>query len=386
MRIVLSVASMSANAGGPSRSVPALGRALSSQGISTVIVSCKSPVTDDDAFIDHGLETRLADCDRHRSFRLSARSFRHELRNCLERERAQLLHDNGIWLPTNHAAAHYARQMGLPFVVSPRGMLEPWALRFRAWKKRLAWLLYQERDLRNAVVLHATSDMEGRQFRSIGLRQPIAVIPNGVDLPPLSKSKNSADTSADRTALFLSRIHPKKGLLDLVAAWAALRPSGWRLVIAGPDEGGHRQDIETAVALAGLTGVISFSGPVEGSRKQQLFATADLFVLPTYSENFGIAIAEALAAGLPVITTKGTPWSELESRGCGWWTGIGVTPLIDALRVATTISDAERRTMGARGRDLVSERYSWARIAAEMRRVYEWLVHAGGIPACVRVD
>jgi glycosyltransferase involved in cell wall biosynthesis len=319
-----------------------------------------------------------------------ARRFRHSpgfevalRKSCAGKD--TLLHDNGLWLPTNHAAARVAREMKIPFIISPRGMLTPWAMRFHGFKKRLAWLLYQRRDLQSARVLHATSRQEAKEFRALGLTQPIAIIPNGVDVP-FQKSEIGNRKSEIRTALFLSRIHPKKGLLDLAEAWNMVRPSGWRMVIAGGDEDGHLAEVKAEIRKQKLENSFEFIGEVADEKKWDLYRSADLFVLPTKSENFGIVIAEALACGLPVITTRDTPWEELRQRQCGWWVEIGARPLADALDEAIQLTDEERRAMGLRGRKLVEDNYTWSAAAKKMFAVYQWMLGTGSKPDCILSD
>ena len=181
-------------------------------------------------------------------------------------------------------------------------------------------------------------------------------------------------------------MHPVKGLLNLVAAWATVRPTGWRVVVAGPDHGGHTREVADAARAAGVVECFNFVGSVEGAAKLRLLAEADLFVLPSYSENFGIVVAEALASAVPVITTTSTPWSELVSERCGWWVETGAEPLADTLRRAIALTDAERAAMGVRGREWVHGAFAWDRIGREMRAVYVWLLHGGPAPASVRLD
>ena len=298
-----------------------------------------------------------------------------------------ILHDNGVWLPTNHAAATAARYVGAIFVVSPRGMLTDWALHFHRFKKAVAWWLYQRRDLWSAHLLHATALSEAHDFRRLGLRQPIAVIPNGVHLPdspaPHVTSSNGSSVTHTHTALFLSRLHPKKGLLDLVEAWHAIRPTGWHMVIAGRDEHGHRAAVESAIRARGLQQHFQFVGEMTDSTKWQLYQSADLFILPTRSENFGLVIAEALACGVPVITTQGAPWQDLASHDCGWWIPLGVSYLAEALQQATRLPDEQRRARGTRGRKLVQQKYPWSAAAAQMLEVYRWLLGGRERPDCV---
>jgi len=258
-------------------------------------------------------------------------------------------------------------------------MLAPWAVRHKSWKKRLAWRLYQARDVGSAKVIHATSAQEASALRQVGLSQPIAIIPNGVDVPPPG-DRQGVNT---KTALFLGRIHPVKGLENLVLAWARIWPPNWRMVIAGPDEGGHRARIEEAIRDAQLDHLFSFVGPVADQRKADLYRKADLFILPSFTENFGLAIAEALAYGVPVITTKGTPWQEIETRNCGWWVDPGIEPLARALARAVAIPDAERQAMGLRGRRFVEECFSWRKIGSDMIAVYEWVLGKRSKPDCV---
>lgn len=296
---------------------------------------------------------------------------------------ADLIHDNGVWLPTNRAAARVARTLGRPRIVTPHGMLTPWALRHKRWKKRIVWSLYARRNLDTADALLATCEQEAREFRELGLRPPIAVVPNGVEFDEVPRDRRPA--TEPREILFLSRVHPKKGLPNLVRAMAELRPSGWKVVLAGPDEDGHAAEIQSQIDAANLGDAFEFTGPLEGQAKARRFARASLFVLPTHSENFGIVVAEALIAGVPVITTHGAPWEELEQKHCGWWIPIGVDPLVTALREAVGLTDGERQAMGRRGQELVQQRYAWPRVAGQVREVYRWILEGGPRPACVRV-
>jgi len=185
--------------------------------------------------------------------------------------------------------------------------------------------------------------------------------------------------------LFLGRIHPVKGLKNLVEAWHRVRPAGWHCILAGPDKAGHQTELEALLRQRNLASVFEFPGMMEDEQKWALLREADLFVLPSFTENFGISVAEALACGVPVITTKGTPWRNLVDHRCGWWVDIGVEPLAAALRKATSLSDQQRYEMGQRGRRLIAEKYSWPKIGREMKAVYEWVLNGGTPPACVNL-
>lgn len=303
-------------------------------------------------------------------------------RDTLARLRPDIVHCHGLWTYHSLAVPGYCRATGTPYIVSPHGMLEPWAWRHHSWKKRPIWFLWEKRFLHFASALHATADMEANYLRCHGQQNPIAVIPVGVELK-LPHQVYSRQENRQKTALFLSRIHPKKGLLDLVQAWSVVRPAGWKVVVAGPDSGDHLAVVQQAVHKANLDSSFEFPGPVYDSEKWALFQSADLFVLPTYSENFGIVIAEALAAGTPVITTRETPWKELVEHKCGWWIEVGAAPLAVALRDAVSLSDNERAEMGQRGRKLIGENYSWNLISQKMSAFYNWVLGRGPKPDCI---
>jgi len=291
----------------------------------------------------------------------------------------EILHDNGIWLPHNHRLAMLAERRGIPRVVSTRGMLEPWALRHKGIKKKLAWLLYQKGDLIKARCHHATAEVEAQNVRRLRLGVPVIAVPNGVDVATrLSRSVGLIDKDASqgepRVALFLGRIYPVKGLPMLIEAWARVRPHGWVLRIAGPDEAGHRREVERAVSAVGLNHVVDFRGPLEGHSKESAFAEADLFVLTSYSESFGMGIAEALAHGLPVLTTTGAPWPMLPKEGCGWWVDPTVDCVTEGLRQATSLNSESLREMGEKGRALVTAEFSWKSVAARMLTNYKKIV------------
>ena len=297
------------------------------------------------------------------------------------------VHVHGIWSPRLAGKFNAWCQRGVPCVVSPHGMLEPWALSHKWLKKKIAWHVYQKRWLNRAAMLHGTSECEVRQFKTLGLKPPTVLVPWGVELPPQNwKSEVRSQKSVIRTALFVARIQSKKGLPMLVEAWAKVRPAGWKMKIVGPDEAGHRAEVESIIRTTKTETDFEFTGPLQGAALRAAYESASLFILPSYSENFGMAIAEALAAGVPVITTKGTPWEELVSRRCGWWVEINVGSLTAALREAMALTDAERQAMGERGRKLVEENYAWPKIAGDMKMVYEWVLKGGPQPGCVHLD
>ena len=410
MRTILTTQGILPLNGGLARSVPLLANALAEQGVDVHLVapgygaSLSSMLLPAPSVHCHILPQKLL-----RSFPnawqgrfltwLWRSSFTETIQRLLNGDGSVVIHDNGIWLPSNHWAAVTARKMKVPLMISSRGMLSGWSLRHRGWRKQLAWVGYQRKDLATAEVIHATSAAEANDIRDAQMRQPIAVIPNGVELPPAPNPQLPTSNSDLRTLLFLSRIHPKKGLRMLADAWASIQKSKvsgqesvvggqpkWRVAVAGFDEGGHQQELQQYIRKLGIESSFEFKGPVQGDEKWLLFRNADAFVLPSYSENFGISVAEALASGLPVITTQATPWSEIKARKCGWWVNADQKSLEEALLEMMRLNDDERREMGMRGRQLVKERFAWTVIARQMRDVYSWMLNQGGKPDCVITD
>jgi glycosyltransferase involved in cell wall biosynthesis len=256
-------------------------------------------------------------------------------------------------------------------------------------------LAYEAQNLRRATCLHAASASEARSFRRYGLLQPIAVIANGIPDSWLLSTGDAMRFRREfgiagerRILLFLSRIHPIKGLPLLFEALAQISSElgNWLLVIAGTDEVGHRLELEQLARQLGIKQWVQFVGPLFGERKRDAFGSAEVFVLPTQSENFGIVVAEALGVGLPVVTTRGAPWEEINSYRCGWWTDIHSDALRDALTQVIRLPVAELAAMGARGRELVSTHYTWRNAAEKTILLYHWLLSQGPQPDFVVSD
>jgi glycosyltransferase involved in cell wall biosynthesis len=299
---------------------------------------------------------------------------------------ADVIHNHGLWLMPNAQAGWTAARERKPLVISPRGMLASAALAFSPVKKRALWALFQGPILRNAACLHATSRQEYEEIRGFGLTNPVAVIPNGIDIPD-PVADHAAKPPTKRAVLSLGRIHPKKGLDRLIRAWAIVEPErpDWRLRIIGPSQAGYGDEL-LGLTMALRLARVSIEGPVYGDAKHAAYRAAELFVLPTLNENFGLTVAEALAAGTPVITTKGAPWQGLQREGCGWWVDHGVEALAAALTEATAMPRETLKAMGAQGRAWMRRDFSWHLTGQKMLDVYGWLARAIEPPSTIWLD
>ena len=312
-----------------------------------------------------------------------------------EGEAVSILHQHGIWTALSRVTARWHSAHKRPTIIAAHGSLDAWALRRSRLKKRLAWLLYEGRNVRTAASLHATSEAELKNFRDFGLRNPVAVIRNGITEAWLDSTGEGSrfrlrhSISEDRRLLFfLSRITPKKGLPLLLDALARVRREmrDWLLIIAGVDEFGHQQQLMSQADALGITEEVRFMGPLYGQEKRDAMAACDLLVLPTYSEGSPMIVLDALGAGVPVLTTHGAPWEDLPRYECGWWVEISAGALRDVLLDIARMSRDELRAMGARGKDLVRSRYSWDASAHQTLMLYEWLLGRADAPDFVAME
>ncbi|HUL59762.1 MAG TPA: glycosyltransferase [Anaeromyxobacteraceae bacterium] len=308
-----------------------------------------------------------------------------------------LLHLHGLFTWPSQAARCWGRRTGRPVVVAPHGMLDPWALANSAWKKRAFRWLVEDDNLRRAACLHALCAEEAAQLRRLGLRNAVAVVPNGVEVADVPDAPDRGAfgrafpvASGRRVLLFLGRIHPKKGLPVLLDAWAdlgragVLARDGWLLAIAGPDQLGHRAEVEGRARDLGASGSVLFTGPLYGGGKAAALAAASGFVLPSQSEGLPMAVLEALAWRLPALVSRACN-VDVEAWRAGLVFDLDAGAVARALGAFLSLTDAERAAMGARGRAEVERRHAWPRVAAELSAVYGWLLGGGGPPPCVEV-
>lgn len=318
-----------------------------------------------------------------------------EMRRALEatlQRGSSLISQHGLWLYQGYLAKALGSTLSIPVIIHPHGMLEPWALRRSKWKKKTAGWLWEFENLKRAACIRVTAESELKSVRSFGLKNPVALIPNGVDVELFSNLPDRAAAfellpavKGRRVLLFLSRVHPKKGLPLLLNVWKRLRSAReeWVLAIVGPDEVGHTAELVKLARDLGLHNDVVFLGPLYGAARLAAYASAELFILPTYSENFGIAVAEALASAVPVITTTGAPWKGLRDQACGWWTDMTEAGIEDALREALSMNSRSLKIMGLRGRTWVSQEFAWDSLGNQMRETCEFVLGGGPPPLSV---
>jgi glycosyltransferase involved in cell wall biosynthesis len=300
------------------------------------------------------------------------------------------VHIHGIWEAHCMIAGGMAQECKRPYVISVHGMLERWALRHRRMKKALYAALIEIRRMQRAACLRALSLDEVEDYRRLGLTNPIAIVPNGVDAPPGATPDLFLGThpqlAGKRIVLFLGRLHQKKGLSLLLEAWARVSPKvdDIHLVIAGPDSDNLRASLEKLTDELKLRPSVTFAGMLTGEQKWSAIASSNLFVLPSYSEGFSIATLEALAMGVPVIVTTPCHIPEVAVHDCGWVIEPAVGPLVQALEDFVSFSADEASLLGDRGRELVRTRFHSSVVGTQMAQVYDWL-QGGNKPTAVEI-
>ena len=371
MRVCHIVPSLEDRHGGPSKSVRALANAQAAAGDAVELL----------ATLEAGQAVTLdgRDAAAIRTFpRVTPRwlSRSPELRRHLAAGNFDCVHNHALWLLPLHYADEAAHRAGVPLVISPRGMMSGWAYRHRLWRKQLAQVFIHPGACAAAAGWHATSPEEADDIRALGFKQPVCVSPNGVALPTEAELAAARATWHDLcpatrqrpVALFYSRFHRKKRLKELIALWRAQPRSDWLLLIAGVAEDYTAGELAAEVAAAGASDRVAV---FDGADQPAPYAVASLFVLPSHSENFGLVIVEALAAGVPVLVTDTTPWTGVARENCGWcvpWENFGAT-----LNTALHTRRGELEAMGRRGRAWAERDFSWHRAAALLREFYQHL-------------
>ena len=378
MKICIFTSTNDKSEGGPSRSVPILTRGLAMNGCEAVLMTQKT--SDMNLHMLDGVDNASTNI-------LPYGIKRTEVEKVIVDGHFDLIHIQCIWTPIYHDVCCIARKHNIPYIITPRGTLEPWSLEQKKWKKKLAMLLYQKKDLNEANCILATADMEADHVRNLGITPPIAIIPNGIDVSEYQCRAMGDKGAIKKQIVFLSRIHEKKGIEFLIDAWEKLQSKypDWNVVIAGNGEADYIEQLKQKIASKGLQKCVEIVPPVFGYEKHKLYCESSLFVLPTYSENFGMVVAEAMSCGVPVITTNGTPWQELNEHQLGWCIDLSLDNLIKTIAEAIDLGTDRLFEIGQKCSQHIRNTYQYTEVAAKNKAVYEWLTKGENVPSCVRL-
>ena len=294
--------------------------------------------------------------------------------NLLGSLRPDVFHTNCCWMPLSALTAMWAHDAGYKVVYTPHGMLEPYSIARHYWTKKLpAILLFQKKGIKVCDLIHSTAETERDNLLRLDWNDRICMIPNCVQIEGIEIKQS---WKRNKKILFLSRVHPKKGVNFLIEAVAQLRNDleGYTITIAGPGDDAYIKELMALAKRYDVVDMFDFIGAVCDKDKWALYREADLFVLPTWSENFGIVVPEALSCGTPVITTEGTPWAELNDMRCGWCTAVGTGPIRDAIAKFLACYEQELEGMGRRGRQLVEQKYTSEAVARQFVNMYKTLM------------
>jgi glycosyltransferase involved in cell wall biosynthesis len=378
MKVVQVVAGLESSDGGPSHTLPYLWSHLSRKGVAvsafTTGLSQNTPIA---LFSDYSFKSAL----RNRPFMFKRSS---ELSKCLNHfiPETDICHDHGCWLYPNWLIGSLARKFRKPLVVSPLGHLDEWSLSHHSWRKAVLLKIIESKYLQYASLFIAKSTYEAEQIQKLRYKGNIAIIPNGLEstewetkVSPSLFLNAYPNLKSKRVVLFLSRIHPKKGVMELVRLWARIGKDfkDWHLVIVGDLNTSYGTQVQNCCTASNIQN-LTFITPLYSELKKSAFNAAQLFILPSFSENFGQVILEALASGLPVITTKGCPWPGLIQNQCGWWPEPVEKEIQRALFDALNQSESTLRKMGESGRTWVLKDYNWRNIAEQMCLQYKQLL------------
>ena len=389
MKLALLMSSASRRSGGLFWAVGGLAKAMAAQGLNAcVFAGADLELSEDRKFwvpvpVDPSLVSGTP-----------AFGWQPHLAGKLVQYAPDLVHTQGLWMHPSVAAHQWHRRTGRPYLVTPHGMLDPWAVQNSRLRKRLAGWLYEDRHLHDAACLHALCAEEADAFRAYGLRNPIAVIPNGVDLPDLTAQPQEPGwwhrvTPGAKVLLFLGRLHPKKGLPQLLEAWCrsrAIAGQPWVLVVAGWDQAGHQAELEAQVTSLGISGRVLFVGPLFGAEKTAALMWTSAFVLPSLSEGLPMAVLEAWAHGLPVLMTPQCNLSIGFKEDAALCAEPTAESMKEGLQKLFRMDNKQLAEMGHRGRRLIESEFNWEHIASQMIGVYGWVLGQGPMPSCVLTD
>lgn len=314
------------------------------------------------------------------------------LLDVLEAKMPDIVHSHGLWLRNSHYSSKWCLSHNRPYVVSPHGMLDVWAVQNSGWKKKLAGYWFEDSNLQNATCLHALCSSEAQSIRSYGLKKPVMVIPNGIHLPEWNEEPLEAPWGRQprKALLFIGRIHPKKGLPLLLSAWAELKRTHprfadeWFLAIAGWSEVGHQDELQRQARELNIESDIEFLGSLYRDDKAAALSQASAFILPSYSEGLPMSVLEAWSYHLPSLVTPECNLPEAFQHEAAVRIDTTVDSVVHGLRSVFSMSEQQREQLGHRAYEMVETQFTWPIIAEKMEEVYQWMLGGGDAPEAVQ--
>jgi len=376
MNIVYSVPSLGSSYGGPVRSIGRLAESIVKRDNIKISIISNSSSENKLSDIPDKLVNKKIDIYLKKRTRKNISFDLADIKGNNSEDQI-ILHDNGIWTYFNYLIVSSAISEKIPFLISTRGMLDEWSLTQKALKKNIAWFIYQKSILNRADVIHATSEQEFLSIRKAGIKTPVAIVPNGIEIPI---DKNNKQVYKPKRLLYLGRIHPKKGLDNLIAAWASNRPKGWKLDIVGPGDSNYKKKLIKKTQELNLGNSVNFYPQANDLEKEDFFKSSSGLILPSFSENFGNVVLEALVNSLLVITTNKTPWSQIEKYNCGIVIEPSVNGIAKSFALLGKMSHEDIDLMGQNGLFFANEIFNIDRISEDMLMVYDWILNRSSKP------
>lgn len=394
LKVLSFTRSIGLHTGGPARSVPMLVKGLAEEGVDITLMTIRSKDMN-----THALEGSSANLKVWEKGTPIG-----DIEKYVLDEGFNVIQLQSIWQKEYHSIAKIARKHNIPYLVTPRGMLEPWSLEQNKWKKRIALMAYQMRDMQKAACIYTTADMEALHIKELGVKAPISIIPNGIETE--SYPCRTSMEGVKKQILFLSRIHEKKGIEVLMQAFARIRDNRsairdideWKVVVVGNGDADYIERLKQKVKNLGLDDCFFIKDPVYGEAKVKLYQESSVFCLPSYSENFGMVIAEAMSCGVPVITTTNCPWEFINNDDnivhntqhtahtisrYGWCVELSTENIKDALCEAMSMDSSELYDMGQRSSKLIYEMFNYRSVAKKTKDLFNWIITKGEEPGCI---
>lgn len=300
-------------------------------------------------------------------------SFRDIILNTSFLDNANVVHIHALWNPMLSLIAVLASRRKCPIVWSTHGMTAPWSMAYKRMKKWIPWHLYQKPALSLSALIHATTEQEVMWNRDLGFVNNQIVAPLGTDVPPTQELETTKKSGEVLSVLFVGRICQVKGLMNVVRAAEDLRDAPIRFRIVGPDEAGYQASLMEETGRLGVATMFEWVGPKYGEALAEEYNACDLLILPSFTENFGVTVVDALVHGKPALTSRFTPWKILEDRECGWWVSNEPKALAEAFKRILSCDRDDLHLMGARGRKLVTEHYTWEAVCGVLEKGYDML-------------